>query len=61
MLGTPIATTIGCIAIKLVPTLDQTLATLLDDLEQRGLLESTVVLAIGEFWPHTASQPERRP
>jgi len=34
---------------QLVPTLDQTLATLLDDLDQRGLLESTVVLAIGEF------------
>ncbi len=34
---------------QLVPVLDQTLATLLEDLEQRGLLESTVVLAIGEF------------
>lgn len=34
---------------QLVPVLDQTLATLLEDLEQRGLLESTLVLAIGEF------------
>ena len=34
---------------QLVPVLDQTLATLLEDLDQRGLLESTVVLAIGEF------------
>jgi hypothetical protein len=34
---------------QLVPVLDQTLAALLEDLEQRGLLESTIVLAIGEF------------
>ena len=50
----------------LVPPLDQALAALLEDLEQRGLLESTVVLVTGEFgrtphinpgfgrdhWPH---------
>ncbi len=50
----------------LVPALDQTLSALLEDLDQRGLLESTVVLAMGEFgrtphvnpdagrdhWPH---------
>jgi hypothetical protein len=34
---------------QLVPVLDQALATLLGDLDQRGLLESTIVLAIGEF------------
>jgi hypothetical protein len=33
----------------LAPTLDQTFSTLLDDLTQRGLLESTVVIAMGEF------------
>jgi len=51
---------------KLVPPLDQALSTLLEDLSQRGLLESTVVIAMGEFgrtphinpalgrdhWPH---------
>ena len=34
---------------RLAPTLDQTLSALLEDLHQRGLLESTVVLAMGEF------------
>ncbi|MBM3801347.1 MAG: DUF1501 domain-containing protein [Acidimicrobiia bacterium] len=34
---------------ELVPLLDQALSALLEDLEQRGLLESTVVLAMGEF------------
>lgn len=34
---------------RLCPVLDRTLAALLDDLEQRGLLETTVVLAMGEF------------
>ena len=33
----------------LVPVLDQTLSTLLTDLEERGLLESTLVIAMGEF------------
>ena len=33
----------------LCPTLDQTLSTLLEDLDQRGLLESTIVIAMGEF------------
>jgi len=51
---------------KLLPPLDQALSTLLDDLSQRGLLESTIVIAMGEFgrtphvnpalgrdhWPH---------
>jgi hypothetical protein len=31
------------------PWLDQALATLLDDLQERGLLDSTLVLAMGEF------------
>jgi hypothetical protein len=31
------------------PWLDQALAALLDDLQERGLLESTLVLAMGEF------------
>ena len=34
---------------RLCPTFDQTFSTLLEDLEQRGLLESTIVLAMGEF------------
>jgi uncharacterized protein (DUF1501 family) len=33
----------------LVPVLDQTLSALVSDLEQRGLLESTIVIAMGEF------------
>ena len=51
---------------RLAPPLDQALSTLLEDLDQRGLLESTVVITMGEFgrtptinpingrdhWPH---------
>ena len=33
----------------LLPTLDQTLSALLDDLDRRGLLETTLVVATGEF------------
>ena len=33
----------------LVPTFDRTFSVLLDDLDQRGLLESTIVIAMGEF------------
>lgn len=33
----------------LVPVLDQALSTLLTDLDERGLLESTMVIAMGEF------------
>ena len=50
----------------LMPPLDRALSTLLEDLEQRGLLESTIVVVMGEFgrtphvnpkngrdhWPH---------
>ena len=51
---------------KLMPPMDRALSTLLEDLEQRGLLDSTIVLVAGEFgrtphvnpdngrdhWPH---------
>ena len=50
----------------LAPPLDQALSALMKDLDQRGLLESTLVVAMGEFgrtphvnprggrdhWPH---------
>ncbi len=34
---------------KLMPTLDQVLSALIADLDQRGMLESTVVMCAGEF------------
>jgi len=34
---------------ELAPSFDQTLSALMDDLSQRGLLDSTVVIAMGEF------------
>lgn len=34
---------------KRLPTWDQTVAALIHDLDQRGLLESTMVIALGEF------------
>ncbi len=34
---------------KRLPTWDQTVATLISDLDQRGLLETTLVIALGEF------------
>ena len=34
---------------RLAPTLDRTLTALVEDLEERGLLESTLVIAMGEF------------
>jgi len=34
---------------RLAPTLDRTLTALLGDLDERGLLDSTIVLAMGEF------------
>lgn len=39
----------GRLKDKLLPTLDQAWSALLDDLDQRGLLESTVVICAGEF------------
>jgi hypothetical protein len=34
---------------RLLPTLDQTLSALIDDLNQRGMLDSTIVYCAGEF------------
>ncbi len=34
---------------RLCPTLDRTLTALVDDLAERGLLETTIVIAMGEF------------
>ena len=34
---------------RLTPPLDRTLTTLVEDLEERGMLESTLVIAMGEF------------
>src|SRR5581483_11060872 len=34
---------------KLLPVLDQSLSALLEDLKERGLFDSTIVLAMGEF------------
>ncbi len=34
---------------KRLPKWDQTVATLIDDLDQRGLLDTTLVIALGEF------------
>jgi hypothetical protein len=34
---------------RLMPQLDQTLATLIKDLDERGLLDSTIVMCAGEF------------
>jgi len=34
---------------KRLPTWDQTVSTLISDLDQRGLLETTMVIALGEF------------
>ena len=41
----------------LAPMLDQSLSALLEDLDQRGLLESTVVIASGEFGRTPAVNP----
>src|SRR5207249_10765449 len=34
---------------KRLPVFDQTIAALVNDLDQRGLLDSTLVIALGEF------------
>ncbi|MEM7012923.1 MAG: DUF1501 domain-containing protein, partial [Verrucomicrobiota bacterium] len=34
---------------EMAPELDHVMATLMDDLEQRGMLETTLVVAVGEF------------
>lgn len=41
--------TLNDYAADLLPTLDRALSALLDDLHNRGLLESTLVVATGEF------------
>lgn len=47
--GGSLATTLQDYRSTLCPMFDQAFATLIDDLNQRGLLESTLVLAMGEF------------
>ncbi len=44
----------------LLPRFDQTFSALLDDLDQRGLLDSTLVLCLGEFGraPRVALEPK---
>jgi uncharacterized protein (DUF1501 family) len=44
---------------RLCPPLDRTLAVLLDDLSERGLLETTIVLAMGEFGRTPFVNPDR--
>jgi len=44
---------------RLCPPLDRTLSTLIDDLDERGLLETTVVLAMGEFGRTPFVNPDR--
>ena len=46
---------------RLCPPLDRTLSALIDDLHERGLLESTVVLAMGEFGRTPFVNPDRGP
>lgn len=44
---------------RLCPPLDRTLAALIDDLDQRGMLETTIVLAMGEFGRTPFVNPDR--
>lgn len=44
---------------KLTPVLDRTVSALLEDLKQRGLLESTVVIVTGEFGRTPVVNPNR--
>jgi hypothetical protein len=39
----------NCLKDELLPLLDQSLSALLEDLDQRGLLEETLVVCMGEF------------
>src|SRR5207302_8189928 len=43
---------------EMVPELDHVMCTLLDDLEQRGLLESTLVITLAEFGRTPAINPQ---
>jgi hypothetical protein len=47
--GAPPFSTFDDYARTLLPTFDRAISALLDDLEQRGLLDSTLVVATGEF------------
>jgi uncharacterized protein (DUF1501 family) len=47
--GGSLATTLADYAETLCPIFDRAYTALLEDLEQRGLLETTLVLAVGEF------------
>jgi Uncharacterized protein conserved in bacteria len=42
---------------RLTPPLDRTLTTLIDDLDERGLLDTTLVIAMGEFGRTPAINP----
>jgi uncharacterized protein (DUF1501 family) len=44
---------------KLAPPLDQALPALLQDLEKRGLLESTVIIVMGEFGQTPSVNPNK--
>jgi hypothetical protein len=44
---------------RLCPPLDRTLSTLIGDLDERGLLDSTIVLAMGEFGRTPFVNPDR--
>jgi hypothetical protein len=43
------ANNFGTLRDRLLPALDRTFATLIGDLESRGLLEETIVVCVGEF------------
>lgn len=47
--GRDLPATLGDYRQQLCPLLDQVLSALLDDLEERGLLQETLVVAAGEF------------
>jgi uncharacterized protein (DUF1501 family) len=47
--GNSLASTLGDYRDTLCPTFDMAYSALLDDLHQRGLLASTLVVAVGEF------------
>ena len=42
-----------------LPALDRGIAALLNDLDQRGMLNDVTVAVWGEFWSHATSQQER--
>jgi hypothetical protein len=44
-----------------LPRTEETLPTLLNDLDERGLLDETLVVWMGEFGRHSGDQQERQP